>query len=564
MKPLAGHVEVPDDLLQERTMKIGRGISGLGPPDLVRLDKVQQSYSPIGHFHHVCGYKFGSREDVIEYFRLLVKCRPRTALRKPRYTISSAGFCLWNSFRGADVRVEINDGEVTSVQLVNSNGAQDIENEDALWKEIGISSVMRFWAIPTPLFRSLYSVELESYPALKLIQKPATLSDDDIRVFVENHERSEDSELALAGYLISRGDWNVIHHLLKDIILQRMPRVIYWLSLLLPSDLPVSWKIIKQARRAYRFCPDDALLGLALVDCCAQADSVDECDIAVPLLKGSMWSLPVACCAMAKLMLLEGRQEDSLYCLNAAFYAKMFRKTPHQAVNTLCPRVESKKAPKARPNIIEREVFESQNYDLECLLYETLHDVVKVMTLAKVRAALKNRFVSSKEKSITMGNDGILGDVVEPRIPDNTDMYALFDPGVGSNNEVPDVIKRLPLCQQLSQLFSRLSDDLSLRDVVMKGRRWDTSAEVRKALFVALKLRDWQMVYSLGPFIKSSKKLKAIRLLIMFRLASVPRWHSVFRKIAKRELTPKGKSINEYNALIVMSCLAEGINSLVV
>ena len=52
-------------------------------------------------------------------------------------------------------------------------------------------------------------------------------------------------------------------------------------------------------------------------------------------------------------------------------------------------------------------------------------------------------------------------------------------------------------------------EDLALRDIAMKGRRWDTSAEVRKALFVALKLRDWQMVYSLRPFIKSSKKLSA-------------------------------------------------------
>ena len=562
MKPLAGYVEVPDDLLQERGLSMRRGIVGLGPPDLIRLDKVQSKYSPISHFHHLCGWKLGSREAVQEYFDLMVKSRPRTALRKPRYTVKSAEFCCWNSFRGQDVRVTVEDGGVTKVTVVDCDGEQEMGDEATLWKELGICSVLRFWALPTPLFRSLYSLEIESYPALKMIRKPEALSEAEIQYFVENHEKSEDCEVAVAAFLISLGDWDVIHRLLKNVVLRKMPRVMHWLYVLLPSDLPVSKKMLKQARLAYTQYPDDDVLALTLVNFCVQADSESDCDAVLPLLKGNMWSSPVACCAMAKVMLMAGRQEDSLYCINAAFYAKTFHKTQHQTVNTVVPRVESKKAPRARPSVIEREVFESQKYDLECLLYETLHDVIKVMTPSKVRTVLKNRFQVSKENSIAMGNDGVGHEDVELPVIQDPELDMLFDPGVVGDNQLPDVIKQLPLCRQMSQLLTTLTEDLALRDVAMKGRRWDTSAEVRKALFVALKLRDWQMVYSLGPFIKSSKKLKAIRQLIMFRLASAPRWNSVSRKISKTELTPKGKSINEYNAMIIMYCLADGMHTL--
>lgn len=559
MKPLSGYIEVPDDLLSERTSQIHRDNSGLGPPDLIRVDKIQAKYSPIEFFHHLCGYKIDSPASVEEYFALVVKLRSKTAFRVRRYKIRTCKFSCWNSFRSFDVRIKVEDGKICKTKFIGESSPGD-EIDEQTWMELGICSVLRFWTIPTPLFRSLYNISPVSYPALRMV-KPPRLSTAEIEYFVAHHERSDSAELALAGYFISLGEWREERELLSTVIIRTMPGVISWMFRLMPSNSILSKKLMKQAKRAYTLYPDDCRLGLTLVQLCEDMDSVSDCEVALPLLRGSMWSCPVACCAMAKVMLLERRQEDCLYCLNAAFYSTTMRKSAHTPVTCVIPRVESQTAPRARPNPIEREVFESQRYDVDCLLYETLHDVVKVMTMAKVRGVLK-KFRTSKDQAISMGNEDIGKD--EPAHPKHLDaeLEFLFDPGVERGNELPEVIRQLPLCQQLSRLLAQIADDFTIRDATMNGKKWDASSEIRKALCVALKLRDFQMLHTLAPLVKSSKKLKAIRQLIMFRLASASRWNSVSRKISKHELTAHDKSMNEYNALTVVYMLADGINKL--
>ena len=560
MKPLSGYIEVADDLLTERTSQIHRGVVGLGPPDLVQVDKVQPKYSPIAFYHHLCGYKLDSEESVQEYFALLVKLRSKTALKKRRYSVPTCQICCWNSFRSLDVRMTVSDVKIVETKFVGDEDTiSEVDGE--IWKELGICSVLRFWTAPTPLFRSLYNVPPLCYPALRMV-RPPRLTEEEIVYFVEHHEKSETAELALAGYLVSLGDWNEVRDLLKNVILRKMPRVVCWLFHLLPRNSEVAKRFMKQAKFAYTLYPDDCLLGLTLVQFCADIESVADCEIALPLLKGSMWSSPVACCAMAKVMLMLRRQEDCLYCLNAAFYAKMLHKAPHVCVNTVIPQVESRKAPRGRPNPVEREVFESQKYEIEFFLYETLHEAINVMTLAKVRGVLKNKFRTSKDHSVTLGNESMCAEFPPQSPMDDSDLDFLYDPGVESDNEIPDVIRRLPLCQQLSRLLSEITEDFATRDATMNGKRWDMSSEIRKALLTALKLQDWQMLHTLAPLVKSTKKLKAIRQLIMFRLASAPRWNSVSRKIAKHDVAPHDTSMNEHNALTVVYSLAEGIDKL--
>jgi len=123
-------------------------------------------------------------------------------------------------------------------------------------------------------------------------------------------------------------------------------------------------------------------------------------------------------------------------------------------------------------------------------------------------------------------------------------------------------VRQLPLCPRFRELVKALSGDLKVRDAAMQGKQGGSGDELRRALLVALKLRDWQMLHSLGPYVKSKKSLAAMRQLVMFRLSSAPRWAATSRKLAKRELAPKGRSMNEYNALTVMRALADGLDVL--
>ena len=74
---------------------------------------------------------------------------------------------------------------ISGVRLVNFDGESALEDQD-VWKELEICSVLRFFKIPSPVFRAVYNLPYYNCSALKL-SKPGTLTDQQIQYVVENH-----------------------------------------------------------------------------------------------------------------------------------------------------------------------------------------------------------------------------------------------------------------------------------------------------------------------------------------------------------------------------------------
>lgn len=407
MKPLSGLVEINDDLLAERQNIIREDLIGLGPPELICLHKYQVK-NTFTSYHHVCGFPMGGENEILEYFSLLLKSRPKRFFGKVRYDISESQFCIWNSFLHYDVRVIVKDKNIKSITIrtpseYGNDNSNKGKNKNKIpkkmtassWNELRLSSMLRFWMSPSPIFRSIYNYPYKYSPALRLITPP-NFSDDDIRYIVDNHKASPELEAALACYLISTSS-NIkkLKQLLTDIILPNFPRVIcHFVSLFPHSCSPnLSKEFTILSNFAYQRMVDDVYLAFSSVNFAIEMNDISMCSSAIPILLNSLWASPEACCGMAKIAVYRGSASDALYFANAACFARKFRLGNPDTLDFITPKLESKKAPRARPKAIETELVASQQTDGHYyLIYKTIVSITSIASSIKIRAMLKSKF----------------------------------------------------------------------------------------------------------------------------------------------------------------------------
>lgn len=555
MKPISGLIELPDDLLTDRDAQIHREISGLGPPDLVLLEKVKGKNPPIRYYHHACGGKISSADSFINYLRKLSKKK----LGKGKYVVSSGEYCCWNSFRATDVRISMNDMTVSGVKLVNFDGEGTIDDEK-IWEELEICSVLRFFTIPSALFRAVYNFPYYNCSALKL-SRPGTLTDEQIQFLVDKHPKSEDVEVALAGLLLSLGDRSRIQNLLENVIIKKMPRVIIPLYQLLPKRVPFIKNLVEIAKQAYLSYSDDPELAFAFVNMCLDANKPEALEIVLPFIRSSMWSSPYSCCAMARILAREKKTEEAMFCVNAAFYSKTYSSSSRPILTCVIPHRESKSAPKVRPNTIDGELVSSQWNQLQSVVYTTVLDICKTSSPYQILDLLGRKFSVSKDSQIMQGNNKLCLDDVE-HWPPCDELDCLFDPGINTDTSVPEVIRQLPLCAKFTQYTKDISEDWNMREAIIRGKKLVVSSDVRRGLLVALRMKDWEMLQNLKTSLKSAKKLDVVSELVTFCLSSAEKWASTSKKFSKRVINPKKVTVHEYNALMVMYSLADGIDML--
>ena len=322
MKPLSGLVEISEDLFTERQNIIKEDLIGLGLPELICLNKYQVK-NKFTSYHHVCGFPMGSENSVLEYFNLLLKTRPKKFLGKVRYEISESQFCIWNSFSHYDVCVDIKEKNIKSITIkAPTNNSVPTQMNPTAWNELKLSSMLRYWMAPTPLFRSIYNYPYKNSFALRLLTPP-NFSDEDLQYIVSNHSPNPELEASLACYLISTSNnLKKLKQLLSDIILPKLPRVFCHFISFFPhsfsSNLSREFSLLSNF--AYQQMADDIYLAFTSVNYAIEMNDITMCNSSIPILFNSIWSSPEACCGMAKIAVYRGSASDALYYANAACF----------------------------------------------------------------------------------------------------------------------------------------------------------------------------------------------------------------------------------------------------
>lgn len=675
MKPLSGLIEISDDMLTERQNIIKEDLIGLGPPELICLYKYQVK-NKFTSYHHVCGFPMGSEESIQEYFNSLLKTRPKKFLGKVRYEISESQFCIWNSFLHYDVRVDVKDKGIKSITIRTPsdysgktrnqkvrNTTIPTEMNSKAWNELKLSSMLRFWMSPNPIFRSIYNYPYKNSSALRLLTPP-NFSDDELRYIVTHHDPSPELEAALASYLISTSNsLKKLKQLLTNIVLPKLPRVFCHFISFFPhsfsSNLSREFSLISNF--AYHQMADDIFLAFSSVNFAIEMNDITMCNSAIPILFNSLWASPEACCGMAKVAIYRGSASDAIYFANAACYARKFRMGNPNVLECPTPKLESKKAPRARPKAIESELVSSQRSDGHYyLIYRTVVSITTIASSIKIRAMLKSKFGSisnsnynnnsnninqqnksnqnfsqkSKEKhsnphnhkhskhrnnesnnsssylssysydsdyddsdsnynsnsnsnsgpdshnrfSSISGTNSTFNDEINsvknldlneyidfcgyPTQPESKDSSFLFDPGViTDSSEVPSILKNLPMSEDFSEISTAALNDIQLRDNILRTKKIEASQDARKIAIVAMKLGDSELFDMALNSIRKMKKDVILAEIMRMRVAEGKSWIPLLKTTEASQI-PK-MSMNEYNAMLLMSQISHGISSII-
>ncbi|OHT16388.1 hypothetical protein TRFO_13249 [Tritrichomonas foetus] len=572
MKPISGLVEVSNDLPRERQSELGQGVVGLGPPDLVCLFKHHSKKKGIPYYHHVAGYPMGSEHSIIDYFTTLLKARPKKILGKVRFEIHNAQFFCWNSFENRDIHINIKNRALASMKIAfpedssetnKSHKISNLKKNKELWNQLRISSILRFWMAPSPVFRAIFNYPYKNYPALRLLSPPE-LTTTDIEYILDHHSCSHELDAALACFVVSLSNFKKITKYLT-LILPKMPRVICHFISFFPSHTKYSIALSNISKDNYIRFPDDILLAFSCVHHAIEVDDLTICETAIPILMNGIWSSPEACCAMAKLAVYRKNASDALFFANAACYTKKFVSGVPQVLSFISPKLESKKAPRMRPKMIETELVASQTSGHYNLIYQTIVLITSIASSIKVRTMLKNKVEKKTDKKAEKKEKAFLSENhisnLEQHCPvsEMNMLDDLYDPGVLiSNIEVPFYIKSLPISSTFMQISTTALNDIQLRDNVMRTKRIESSQDARNVAIIALKLRDPDLYEVSMSALKKMKKLRVISELMKMRLLTGPKWCPLPKST---EVSLSKMTMNESNSLVVMRQLSQGITS---
>jgi hypothetical protein len=526
-----------------------RGITGLGPPDLVCLQKSTSNQSSVQYYHFVSGLQISNTDSFLQYYRTLRAIRPRRAFGKPCYQMPHAEYSCFNSFTGIDLRIKIENKAISGASLHSLEGVTaDIQPE--AWRQVSLCSVLRYWIAPAPLFRAILNLEYRTSPALRLIAPP-DLSDSDIDYVLEKHSPSQDLESALACFLLSHSGSRF--ELLLSKIIAVFPRVLVLVLKLAHINSPF---ILSQSESAYFRNPDDTSLAYTFAKCCIEAKSVDRALAVVPLLQTSMWSCPMACCVMAILCGQLGLTDDSLYCLNAACHAREYSKDVTPEVDTLAPLIQSHSGPASTVTVVEKEIVSSQICGLSYLLYRATIDLAVKISPNRFKMLLSDRFETESDDGQI--NPEFMG-LNWPEPIDDDDLGCLYDEGVSGEVRIPDAIRRLPRSARFAQIADSVLDDLNYSEMIMNARQIEGPLEAQRIVLLAFRLEN----PDLCDFVSvQAKKWKQLGLLIDLMRAKLNRPRAWAKLTKKLDIAPKKLTVNEYNAMLLFRSLAPGMGLL--
>ena len=555
MKPISGLIEIQEDAEKDRDALIRTGVVGIGPPDLVFLEKKHSKNRLITSIHHVSGFDFNNDDSFLKYYQMMVKNRPKKMLGKHRYDVNRCIIYSFNSFVGVDLRVEIKEGKILSMKTLSKDGEnRDPTLDEEFYQQLRISSLLRFWMPSSPIFRALFNYPIKNCSALNLRKPDENFSGDDIMYIINNHPISDELEGALAVYLISLGDGNKIISYLNKII-HKIPRIILHFIMLLPNDCSLTKEIATISRDCFEAMPDSIHVAYACLNFAIATNNLSLCETAVPLLLNGIWSSPLACFGLALLSLHNNSYEDALYYANASCYSRAYKKgKPEELSLYMGLRFESKKIPKVNPKNIERNFIASQNSGHYFMLYRIIVAIAKAISPASLRSILKSKLSSQEDTS------SFQKDFYDNRIfSEVDDLDELYDPGVGTiYPETPFYIKRLNLSKEFYEIASSVLDDIHTRDTIIKTKRLESAHEAKRFAIIAFNLGDIDFFNIAYSYLKKLRKVRALIEILRYKMSYISKYIPFDAAFPINKMT-----MNEHNCFLVIKKLSDGIEEMI-
>ena len=313
MYPIHGIVEAYNlDLLSSRDQMLNQRFSGLGPPDLVVLTKKTSDYQEQ-FYHHEIGLQISDPSSFPAIFASIASME----FGNSKFSISDGLCCCWNSFVNVDIRIKVsNPGSCSFYPYFPPKSFSNFEVNENTWRQLSICSVLRFWRASLPLFSQLFDTKLVVPPAYTF-RVPPTLSLDDIRYALFNHQSSSEFEVAITHALIVSSTSKNFIPFIREIA-PHFPRILVRLFYYFPPRSPLFTELYEILQNTLIHASDDIIFANTFIHTNISVGNLEKCYAVVPLLEASLWSDPFSGLSLAALSSALDRPEDALLFLNTS------------------------------------------------------------------------------------------------------------------------------------------------------------------------------------------------------------------------------------------------------
>eukprot|EP01134_Creolimax_fragrantissima_P003539 CFRG3539T1 len=165
------------ECLAARTKSLSK-VTGLGPPDMCHITKVQEGKksilssvqlppSLVGSYHYCYGIDCSSPAGVAAYFNGLVNDMGNINMTKGAWRIQSGTYCSYNALARVDVRVEVTMPGTVNAYVLDEQGRR-FGCDDRVWQETQVCAVLRALSMVSP-----FAVHIDCLRTFKPLGHPS-------------------------------------------------------------------------------------------------------------------------------------------------------------------------------------------------------------------------------------------------------------------------------------------------------------------------------------------------------------------------------------------------------
>ena len=506
-------------ILRERVAKFKKGVDGLGPDDLVVIDKKEKGFlqaTAVNMFyHHITGFRHNPT-SFPAYFADLLR-RQESGSRFPgskKVSIVKGRLFCFNSFKNEEIRVTVKTPPQFEVSRLKPDGTEEKITE-VPWDEMRICSELRFYRGGEPLLYSLFGNRMQkSYALLNYRMDP--MMSRDFEYVMQHHPIDDEVTGAIAaGLLVSFEISEIVVFLEK--YWKRMPSIFSHLMRFAPPDSVFFSRIKPMAENVWtQFC-DNIELALPLIEYEMAHDR--NFTKYVPLLKGTMWCNPMSALCLARIAIEKGKYEKGFNMLNASAHCLNWASSSGDHYQPMLTKPKTALPYKSQ---YETRLGSAPFIGMNAACFYITAQLIEKLTLPEFRNSFLKRMTENRKSSGPISSFAVWPPENHKFVPERDTDMCLYDPGVDVDDGADmNVLRKLPISQSFNTLIRDVMNAVQRKqDILMSvdpTKRDGSKEDATSVVILGLRLRCKELV--LKGFEMASKDSKQgtslLRLLLL-------------------------------------------------
>jgi hypothetical protein len=549
-------------LYKERRQSIKSGISGLGPEDLVVLDKTQSAFLRTtlteSYYHQIIGFNLTPR-TFLQYYSDLLR-RQEQASRIPltsSYQITQGRYFSWDSFDSVDVRATVTKPPVCEVCAVladgSTRGLTDLE-----WKHCNLSQSLRCFRNAQPILLSLFGHRSRAPTVLQTFQITPLLFEDFVYA-IDRHVIDDDLVSAIAAGIVLSLAPKEVNEFLVDFS-RKIPSVFVHLWKYVDVGSGFAPTLAALSENHLKIFCDDISLTFRLVDFFIAKGG--EWRFVMPLVQNAIWSHPTAALCLARIALLKKENEEAFNYINASMFCRHWPlgEADRPRVVLTNPRAA---LPYRSPH--ERGIVSSPIVGARADNFAITAKLIEQVTMDVFKGAFIKKMTADRQRA-----DGISSFALWP--PANfsikeepPDLLALYDPGIECSAPRLDRLANLPYSDGFKNLLADVTHALDRKRRILSGKTASPKKDAEKEdavsiVTLGLRLRCPELIRKGVELAQTHRDQSSSTLRLLLLKASMGGLGPELDTILQMEIVTK--FVNDMNSLTFLENMALAVENL--